>query len=102
MHKKFAGQFDALSKLGAFYENQQRFHPLHGKGKPLWEFKEHDHRLYCSRSVVDQTKIDVVLLSGWIKDKEGRTNREDREIQKALDFLHEMEHESRNRAKGGN
>ena len=101
MRKKFAGQFDALSKQGSSYENQQRFHPLHGKGKPLWEFKEHDHRFYCSRLVVDQTKVEIVLLCGWVKDKTGKTDKEDREIEKALDLMHEMENESRNKSKGG-
>ena len=101
MQRKFAGQFDALSKLGASYENQQRFCPLHGKGKPLWEFKEHDHRLYCSRSIVDQTRLEIVLLSGWVKDKEGKTDREDREIERALDYKQELENEPRKQSKGG-
>jgi hypothetical protein len=101
MRKKFIGQFDALSKQGASYENEQRFRPLRGKGKPLWEFKEHDHRLYCSRSVVDQSKVEIVLLSGWVKDKEGKTDKEDREIKKALDYMNEMEAESQARSRGG-
>jgi len=82
MRKRFLGQLDALSKQGSEYVNQQRFRSLHGAGKPLWELKEHDHRLYCVRNVVGAT-IVVILLSGWIKDKEGRTEREDREIEKA-------------------
>ena len=42
MRRRFDGQLDALSKDGGDiqYENQQRFHALHGDGKPLWEFKE--------------------------------------------------------------
>jgi hypothetical protein len=82
--KKFAGQFDALTKMGTDFVNQQRFRALHGEGKPLWEFKEHDHRLYCSREVFDGDKISVTLFNGWTKDKEGRTRREDTEIEKAL------------------
>lgn len=49
--KKFKGSFDALSKMGAAYRNDQRFKGLASNGKPLWEFKEHDHRLYCFRSI---------------------------------------------------
>jgi hypothetical protein len=87
MKKKLAGQFDALTKMGAKYCNQQRFTALRRNGKPLWEFKEHDHRLYCHR-IVKENRITVVLYNGWIKDKEGKTGKEDREIEKALS-LHE-------------
>ena len=84
MLKKFKGQFDALTKIGADYENYQRFRALAGAGKPLWEFKEFDHRLYCYRKVVQGSKaLEVVLLSGWVKEKKGRTEKEDREIAKA-------------------
>jgi hypothetical protein len=100
MRKKFAGQFDALSKQGSLYENHQRFRPLHGKGKPLWEFKEFDHRIYCNRSVVEQTKVEIVLLSGWVKDKAGKTGKEDREIEKALGLLGEMRNELLRKSKG--
>ena len=84
MRKRFDGQMVALTKDGgAEYENHQRFRPLHGNGKPLWEFKEHDHRLYCARYPRCLGKVDIVLFNGWIKDKEGRTDREDREIERA-------------------
>jgi hypothetical protein len=82
MWKKFAGQFDALTK-SPNYCNHQRFRPLSAKGKPLWEFKEHDHRLYCFRKVV-ANMIVVVLFNGWVKDKQGKTEKEAREIEKAL------------------
>lgn len=75
--------------MGARYNNQQRFWSLSGNGKPLWEFKEHDHRLYCARLVKGE-KIIVVLFNGWIKDKPGKTERETREIQKALDLYKEF------------
>jgi hypothetical protein len=90
MDKKFKGQFDALMKMGAAYQNGQRFHALHGKGKPLWEFKEHDHRLYCCRKVLTAAIVEVVLLSGWIKQKEGKTDKENREIEKAVTLYTEM------------
>ena len=92
MQKKFAAQMDALTKSDRPTEfcNQQRFWPLHGKGKPLWEFKEHDHRLYCFRRVVAKnTALVVVLLYGWVKDKGGKTEREKREIEKALELYEE-------------
>jgi hypothetical protein len=93
MLKRFNGQFDALTKTGADYCNHQRFRPLTGKGKPLWEFKEHDHRLYCFRRILRANLILVVLFNGWIKDKEGKTDREKREIEKAIDLYTEFSEE---------
>jgi hypothetical protein len=92
MTKKFSGSFLALMSTGAEYCNQQRFCSLHGEGKPLWEFKEHDHRLYCYRQVArDSRMVKIVLLNGWVKDKGGRTKREDREIEKALGLYREFD-----------
>ena len=97
MRKRFDGEFDAISKMGVQYCNNQRFKPLSKQGKPLWEFKEHDHRLYCARIATRAGKIVVILLDGWVKDKEGRTQREQREIDKALqlygEFLDEVPEE---------
>ena len=84
MRKRFYGQFDALTKVGATYVNNERFRPLHKAGKPLWEFKEHDHRLYCLRTVEPPDAVAIVLFSGWIKQKSGKTEVEDREIDHAL------------------
>jgi hypothetical protein len=92
MMKRFSGQFDALSKVGAGYVNDERFRPLRHAGKPLWEFKEHDHRLYCARQAAS-SGIVVVLLSGWIKQKEGKSGREAREIQRALNLYAEYMNE---------
>lgn len=89
MRNRFLGQCAALTR-DPNYVNQQRFHPLHGDGKPLWELKEHDHRLYCVRIPVGAGRIDLVLLNGWIKDKNGRTEREDREIEKAKKLYKEF------------
>jgi len=96
MRNKFAGQFDALMKMGAPYCNHQRFRPLNAPGKPLWEFKEHDHRLYCLRKEAQNTPnvIVVILFNGWVKDKRGKTEEENREINRALglckEFLNEF------------
>jgi hypothetical protein len=90
MRKKFAGQFDALTKTGATFCNQQRFWGLHKEGKPLWEFKEHDHRLYCYRIVRNGSAVVVVLFNGWVKDKKGKTEKEKREIGRALELLAEF------------
>jgi hypothetical protein len=91
MLKKFKGQFDALTKTGADYCNYQRFKALSGAGKPLWEFKEFDHRLYCYRQVViDSKTVRIVLLCGWIKEKRGKTEKEDREITRAHDLYSEF------------
>jgi hypothetical protein len=92
MRNRFSGQMDALTKDGGGteYENYQRFHALHGDGKPLWEFKEHDHRLYCVRLPRKAGRMDIVLLNGWIKEKTGRTEKEDREIEKAISLYNEF------------
>jgi len=83
---------DALTKDGGgtAYENHQRFHSLRGDGKPLWEFKEHDHRLYCARLPRGAGRMDIVLFNGWIKERNGRTEREDREIEKAVSLYNEF------------
>lgn len=87
---RFNGQFDILTKMGTSYPSiHERYRPLTGEGKPLWEFKEFDYRLYCHRSVENQTVL-IVLLNGWVKQKKGKTNREDREIAKAKDLLEEF------------
>jgi hypothetical protein len=92
MRKKFNGQFDALTKQGSIYSNGERFKPLHGAGKPLWEFKEHGHRLYCYRKATPPS-VFIVLLSGWVKQKKGKTDKEEREIKRAMDLHDEFIHE---------
>jgi len=88
--KKFRGSFDALTKMGADYCNQDRFKPLKDAGKPLWEFKEFDYRLFCFRHVLPEKRIEVVLFNGWVKDKDGRHEKEDREIATAKCFYKEF------------
>ena len=90
MEKKFKGSFDALTKVGGTYQNQERFRPLHGTGKPLWEFKEFDHRLYCYRHQDRNNILLVVLLSGWVKQKRGKTDIENREIERAQSLYREF------------
>jgi hypothetical protein len=84
------GQFDALTKSGSIYYNHQRFKPLHEYGKPLWEFKESDHRLYCHRHVLAANALFIVLFNGWVKQKKGKTDKEHREIDKAIDFYRQF------------
>ena len=82
--KKFLGQFDALAKCGTDIPvMRERYKPLLGDGKPLWEFKEHGDRIYCERLVIDGNRVLITLFNGWSKDKSGRTKREDTEIQRA-------------------
>jgi hypothetical protein len=89
--KKFLGQFDALTKYGTDIPvNPQRYKPLSGDGKPLWEFKEHDNRLYCDRSVFEENKVAITLFNGWTKDKEGRTRKEDAEIIKGQNLYQDF------------
>jgi hypothetical protein len=67
----------------------QRFKPLAGDGKPLWEFKEADHRFYCVRRNLEGGCVELVLLDGWVKDKKGKSKEEKREIQGAKALLSE-------------
>jgi hypothetical protein len=67
---------------GRKHENHQRFKALTGKGKPLWEFKEFDHRIYCSREC-NGDWVEVVLLYGWTKQKRGKHKEENTEIENA-------------------
>lgn len=91
--KKLRGAFQSIvTATGSKYQLQQRFTPLHGAGKPLWEFKEHDHRLYCLREV-DGARVEIVLFNGWIKDKSGKVQEETREIARAQTFLGEYRNE---------
>jgi hypothetical protein len=103
---RFKGSFGAVTKMGADYQMRERFTPLHGAGKPLWEFKEHDHRLYCARTAVGKF-VDVVLLNGWVKDKQGKSKEEPRHIQAAQNLFTEytdgqaQEGAERKKKKGG-
>lgn len=90
MSKKFAGQCDAITKQGESYQNRERFTPLHEDGKPLWEFKGFDHRLYCFRKVIPPNAVVLVLFSGWVKQKRGKSKKEDREIQRAKRIYEEF------------
>jgi len=88
MMKKFRGAFYALTLMGSEYVNDQRFKPLTSKGKPLWEFKEHDHRLYCARTVKGN-RVEIVLLCGWSKDKEGKSKEEKHQVATAISLYEE-------------
>jgi hypothetical protein len=74
--------------MGERYRNEQRFTALKGSAKPLWEFKEFDHRIYCVREVQNGV-VTVVLLSGWVKDKKGRNRQETNEIATAMSLYAE-------------
>jgi hypothetical protein len=93
MRVRFAGQCDALTKQGAQYCNRERFCPLHRNGKPLWEFKEHAHRLYCFRKETKTGRVIIVLFNGWTKSKKGKRGIENREIAKAIDLFKEFSDE---------
>lgn len=86
--KKFKGSFGAITEYGSKYENHQRFTPLTRAGKPLWEFKEFDNRLYCLRTV-DGDRVNVILFNGWEKQKDRKTERENSEIERAIQLLNE-------------
>jgi hypothetical protein len=86
---KFEGSFATVTKMGADYQIHERFKPLHGEGKPLWEFKEHGHRLYCIRVTGAAGSVTIVLLNGWKKDKVGRGANEERQKIKNAQRLRE-------------
>lgn len=89
MANKFRGAFHALTVQGKEYVNDQRFKPLTKKaGKPLWEFKEHDHRLYCAR-IVRGSAVEIILLHGWSKDKKGPSKEEDQQVATAMTLYEE-------------
>ena len=88
--RKFQGNFMVFVDMGKEHENPQRLKPLRGKGKPLWEFKEHDHRIYCYRRIVGECAY-AVLLFGWTKDKGGIHNEETRSIERAQSYRAEAE-----------
>lgn len=94
MKKKFQGAFRAIGIMGSSCHHGQRFKPLKGKGDPLWEFKEHDHRLYCVRNV-NGSFVEVILLSGWSKDKEGKSKEESVQIESAMLLYQEYLEEER-------
>lgn len=63
------------------------FKPLTGRGKGIWEFKQFDHRLYAFRGPDYGKAARLVLLNGWIKDKDasiGAGIEENRQIEKAI------------------
>jgi hypothetical protein len=90
MQNKFEGQFRAVTTIGRTYHNGERYKPLKDKGKPLWEFKQHDHRLYCCRECKGEW-VKVILLCGWVKQKSGKTKSENAEIATAMRIFEEYE-----------
>jgi hypothetical protein len=88
MIKKLRASFHALTIMGADYCNDQRFRPLTKAGRPLWEFKQHDHRLYCAR-IVRGTAVEIILLHGWSKDKEGKSKEENNQVATAMTLYEE-------------
>jgi hypothetical protein len=85
------GAFDSIVKNGTDIPVlPQRYKPLTGDGKPLWEFKEHGDRIYCERLIINGNQVLITLFNGWSKGKEGRTNREDTEIAKAKTLYQEF------------
>lgn len=71
----------ALCVMGEQYVNDNRFKPLKGEDRPLWEFRERDLRVYCIR-IVRGNSVDVILLYGWYKNK-GTAKEESRHLQRA-------------------
>jgi hypothetical protein len=75
-------------RVGPSYRNDERFKALKGDGKPLWEFKEFKHRIYCYREEIGNF-VRATLLSGHVKTKNG-DKRETLDIEKAKRLLQEL------------
>lgn len=91
---RFRRVFAQFGQEGWSTASQLSFKPLNGNGKGIWTFKEHDHRLMCFRGPDQGSRETVVLLSGWVKDKDAGlagSNEERREIEKALTLRSECE-----------
>jgi hypothetical protein len=89
------GAFTAIvNHGGARYENHQRFTALRNDGKPLWEFKEFDHRLYAVREQIGERAVRIILLNGWVKDKGGKAKEERGKIETALNLYQEYRKEN--------
>jgi hypothetical protein len=88
--RKFESSFGAVSEVGAEYRNRERFTRLRDSGSPLWEFKEHEHRLYCIRRQV-RDHVYVVLLDSGKKAKTGKSRLESRAIEHAQTLRQEAE-----------
>ena len=95
IRKRFAGQFDAITKTGEGYINNQRFRPVTGADQTLWEFREDDHRLYCFKKSVPPNSVIIVLFSGWIERRSVKSGKEKRQIRVAQFIYREFinEHE---------
>lgn len=92
--KKFDFSFLALVKLGCEYENGQSFTALQRDGRPLWEFKEHELRLYCLRKRIGD-RVYAVLLNGWSKGA-NKSQRQTKQIERAQSLRLEAEPELEN------
>lgn len=88
MRKRFAGSFDALVRMGANYEIDNRFKPLKGEARPLWEFKEEDQRIHCSREQ-QGAAVRVILLNGFVKDRGQGKKHEAQAIETGLGLYRE-------------
>jgi hypothetical protein len=89
LQNKFNGLFDAFVKQGAVFENYIEFKLLHGKGKPLWEFKQHEPRIYTVRERFGERFAIAVLLDGWVKGKSGKGKEEKTRIASAITLYHD-------------
>lgn len=72
------------------------FKPLTQEGKGVWSWKEFDHRLYAFRGPDRDGRTQIVLLSGWVKDKAATiagSIEERREVEKAQALKVECERE---------
>jgi hypothetical protein len=75
--------------MGARFQLHTQFKPLHREGRPLWEFKYFDHRLYAIRLQTDERSVTVILLSGWVKDK-SKGKEESSKIAVAMNLYQEF------------
>ena len=85
--ERFVRIFGRFQQEGMGIAGNSVFKPLTGRGKGIWEWKQFDHRLYAFRGPDYGTAARVVLLNGWVKDKDnsiGGGVEDNRQIEKAI------------------
>ena len=87
--------FKQFEQLGMLLVSDHLFKPLTDRGKNLFVIKQHDHRFFCTRvQDLPGEKHHLVLLNGWVKDKDrGRAGgvEERREMDRALTLSKECQ-----------
>jgi hypothetical protein len=94
LKKRYDRFFEQFGRLGMLLVSDHQFKPLTDRGKGLFAIKQHDHRLFAYRGPDDRGKPHLVLLNGWVKDKDsskGGCPEERREMDRAMALAKECQ-----------